>query len=427
LIAPEIDASKRLADGRRSGGKKDQGVGLHIAFYVPAWLPSGAANGIVTYVTAIREHLVSVGHKVSIVTVEGFYPHGSSEICRSREVRGWSALRRRALSFSDGLFSDTAALADQVCSNFRELHRRHPIDVIEMEESFGWFSQVSRMGVPVVARLHGPYFLSFRWSETGGSDAHARARERRERAALARAKAISSPSSATLRATCARYQCARAIREVIPNPVAPVPESALWSVEGADPDRILWVGRFDRAKGADLMLDAFAHILSRHPNARLDMVGPDLGIGSEDGGILKFEAYAGRFLDPWVRERITFRDFVPPAAIPELRAKAALTVVTSRTENFPYAVAEAFQIGSPVLATRWSGIEEIVKHGETGWVVDHESAEAIADGVDKLLRRPELRQIIGVQGWEFSRTHLAPPVVAEKTICFYQQVIGDGC
>ena len=47
-----------------------------------------------------------------------------------------------------------------IADTFARIHKSDPIDLIEMEESFGWVYGLRNIGVPIVVRLHGPAFLS---------------------------------------------------------------------------------------------------------------------------------------------------------------------------------------------------------------------------------------------------------------------------
>jgi len=59
----------------------------------------------------------------------------------------------------------------------------------------------------------------------------------------------------------------------------------------ADPKRILFVGRFDRHKGGDLIIDAFGRVLANVPDARLWFVGPDRGYIDTNGRTWHIEEY----------------------------------------------------------------------------------------------------------------------------------------
>ena len=51
--------------------------------------------------------------------------------------------------------------------------------------------------------------------------------------------------------------------------------------------------------------------------------------------------------------------------------------------------------GKPAVACRGQGIEEIIRHGITGWLVGTDSIQELADGLERLLGDPQLRIEIG--------------------------------
>ena len=99
----------------------------------------------------------------------------------------------------------------------------------------------------------------------------------------AAACAITSPSLEILERTRAYYGLPLEGAEVIPPPTEMVPDRSRWAAE-SDPETIVFVGRFDRHKGGDLVIDAFAQVARGRPGARLRFVGPDAGIFVDDEG-----------------------------------------------------------------------------------------------------------------------------------------------
>jgi glycosyltransferase involved in cell wall biosynthesis len=75
-----------------------------------------------------------------------------------------------------------------------------------------------------------------------------------------------------------------------------------------------------------------------------------------------------------------------------------LLVVNSRTEPFGLTVIEAMASGVPVLATAVDGIKEIVRHGETGWLVKARNHDSLVKGMLTLLRDQSLREQLGGHG-----------------------------
>ncbi len=66
------------------------------------------------------------------------------------------------------------------------------------------------------------------------------------------------------------------------------------------------------------------------------------------------------------------------------------SVVTpsGKMEGIPVALMEAMVSGIPVVATSISGIPELVRNGDTGWLVPPENVEALADALSQIYSNP---------------------------------------
>jgi glycosyltransferase involved in cell wall biosynthesis len=70
-------------------------------------------------------------------------------------------------------------------------------------------------------------------------------------------------------------------------------------------------------------------------------------------------------------------------------------VLSSRWEGMPNAVLEAMAAGKPVVATDVEGVSELVRPGQTGWLVPVENVTALADGLADFAAQPERRRQFG--------------------------------
>ena len=158
----------------------------------------------------------------------------------------------------------------------------HGVQLLEIEESFGWSLGVRRkIPIPLVVRLHGPWFLN---GTANGypADAAFRTRVEKEGLGLGAADGITAPSLDVLERTRAYYGLALEQAEVIPNPVPDVPASERTGILAeCKPYEILFIGRFDLHKGGDMIIDAFRRVVARLPQARLRFVGLDRGISGQ--------------------------------------------------------------------------------------------------------------------------------------------------
>ena len=210
----------------------------------------------------------------------------------------------------------------------------------------------------MVVRLHGPWFLNGA-ANGAAQDAAFHQRDSWERAGILAARAVTAPSRHVLEATRSHYALPLAGAEVIPNPVEPVAGKDRWNLQQCDRNRVVFIGRFDRHKGGDTMIDAFRHVLESLPDARLDFVGPDRGCRDDAGREWRIEQYLREKLNEADRAKVTIHGFLPGPAAAELRKRALVTVAPSRYETFGIAAAEAMMAGCPAGCFCRRGIDRI--------------------------------------------------------------------
>jgi glycosyltransferase involved in cell wall biosynthesis len=393
-----------------------------VALFVPAWPPGSAASGIVSYAAVMREALRELGVGM-LMLPNTLYAEPGDEVASLDEPleRGscWARGERRFWQRID----PERAQAKRVASGIAHaLGRRPGISLVEMEETRGWASQVARRcDVPIVVRLHGPWFLN---GPANGVpiDARFRRRDRAERLGLLAANAISAPCRDVLERTRAHFGLPLEDAVVIPNPIAPVSDAVRWQLAASDPNELLFVGRFDRHKGGDVVIEAFARVAAKRPQVRLTFAGPDLG--AVDSGAKRWtleQLAADRLGD--TRPRLQWVGPQPRDRIGEMRRQARVVVVASRYENFPYTALEAMATGCPLVSTRAGGLAEVVEEGRNALTCIPDDAEALAGCILRLLEDSDLAARLGAQALRDSRDRYDPQVVARSTLAFYRDVL----
>lgn len=402
----------------------DGKAGMHVAYLSPAWPPAGAANGIVTYVSAMRSYLRSQGHEISILAPGKLFANDGSvhdfDAERGMLDRQLGRLRNRI----DSHFGHRPWSARAVAMQFEAICRLAPVDLVEMEESFGWSHATQRrLNVPVITRLHGPHALIPQFPKAWGEKRRSRHRVSAEGKAICAASALTAPSRSVMDGACSLYGRTNAAGAIIPNPVAVADRDERWRLGNCEQDVILYVGRFDRIKGADIMLAAFQRLLIKRPTAKLLMAGPDYGLTLDDGRTLDWQLYASEYLSSRVRRNIRFLGLQTPDEIRRLRRRAHVTVVASRWENFPYAAVEAMAVGSPLISTNWAGSADLITHGHTGWRTPVGRPEPLADRICWLLSNPEAASRVGEAAWNRCRSAYSIESVGAQTLSFYQETL----
>jgi len=145
--------------------------------------------------------------------------------------------------------------------------------------------------------------------------------------------------------------------------------------------RVVFLGRLDPTKGADLLIEA----IRRLPQFKvsLDLYGAAQGEAGEKYE-QKLNALAGG------DQRIRFHSPVAPSQVVALLQNHDLLAVPSQwLESGPLVVLEAFAAGVPVLGSNLGGIRELVEHGINGFLVEHDKVEAWAAALEKCANDPQ--------------------------------------
>lgn len=408
------------ANSSSSRAAREAAEPLRIALYSPALPESGATNGIVTYARIMRDALRDAGHQVFVVTTESM-EHPNGRVTHLRKLNRLASGLRMRLGSTFGEERGETWVRLNVRNAF-EAVRRAGVQVFEMEESFGWAGQLTGKGVAIVERLHGPHIFVRDEIEPKGVKKAGDRRELAEFRSFSQVQAITSPTQRLLDEL-VPYGLDPLIARAIPNPIAPVAADAAWRLEAADPNQLLFVGRFDLCKGADVAIRAFGQAAAQNTSLKLVMAGPDNGLTAANGNKVTFNDFVAKEVTADVRSRIQFVGPLPPEKIVELRRQCALALVTSRFENFPYSIAEAMAAASPVITSATFGGTEMIRDGVDGFVVPIADVSATANAILKMTSDPALLARMGVSAHRRAADWLSPARIARETIGLYREAL----
>ncbi len=258
----------------------------------------------------------------------------------------------------------------------KQLRRDFPFDLIHAHFTYPDGVAAVRLGkqfgVPVIITEHVPW----------GPWTYHNAFVRRESMGAVERCAIHIAVSGPVRESVARVVGASEKLRVIP---VGVDGNIFNCSEGKGqplPGQLLFVGAIRPVKGVDILLRAVRLLVDSGRNVTLVLVGESY-----------FKSYQREYhrlrqlaQDLRLESRVNFAGKRRPPELVRSIQESAVLVLPSRAESFGMVLVEALACGTPVVATRCGGPEDIVTE-EVGTLVPPEDAQALAAGIAKVLDR----------------------------------------
>ena len=159
---------------------------------------------------------------------------------------------------------------------------------------------------------------------------------------------------------------------------------------GGAPVIVAYLGYLGLHKGVEYLVRAAAQV-RRKDRIRILVAG-----GTKD---VRYAAYLQALIRQLSLEGIVHLvPGIPHARVARWYHQIDVLVLPSIwPENQPVTILEAMASGLPVIASAVGGVPEMIRHGETGWLVPRADAQALADAMDRLVDDPGLRERIGRQ------------------------------
>jgi len=251
-----------------------------------------------------------------------------------------------------------------------------------------------------------------------------RAMQRRIHRAATHVTAVSEAVAGTV----AAMGVPRARITVIPNGVdtarflAPTPGAATdgrpaarpehWPFDGDGTPLVGSVGCLAARKDYATLIDALSLLDARGLRFRAALVGD----GPERAALEKRIASLG------LSDRV--RLLGERADVERLLPAMDVFVLSSREEGIPNALLEAMAAGRAAVATAVGGTPEVLRDGETGWLVPPGSPAALADALADALARPDEARRRGAAARRETEQHMSIDAMVRRHESFYLQAAG---
>lgn len=144
--------------------------------------------------------------------------------------------------------------------------------------------------------------------------------------------------------------------------------------------------------GIDVLIHAYKIVAERNPNLKSRLVIYGKGSYHEEYERLAYNLGIG--------DRVEFCGFVQNDLLPNVYNSVSVSVSVSDSESFGVVAVEAMSCGCPVVVSDADGFTEVVKDGETGFIVPKRNSEATAEAIQRFIDDPTLRDKMGTRGRE---------------------------
>ena len=289
--------------------------------------------------------------------------HGAArQVCEDLaprlEADGWRVI---TVSSRSGRLS---RLADMVLT-ITARRRDYGVALVDVFSgpSFVWAEAaclaLAAMRKPIVLTMHGGNLPTF-----------ARRHPHRVQRLLGMARAVTAPS-AFLADALAPY---RTGIQVLPNGIDLA--SYPFRVRRDPQPRLVWVRSMHAMYDPAVAIRVLSLVSRRHPQASLDMVGPDKGDGSLAGCRRLAE-------DLGVLDLVRFVGGVAKDQVPNWLSRSDFFLNTTTVDNAPVSVVEAMACGLIVVSTNAGGLPNLIDHGRTGYLLPVGDAQGMADIIIK--------------------------------------------
>lgn len=145
---------------------------------------------------------------------------------------------------------------------------------------------------------------------------------------------------------------------------------------------VMFCGRLQPLKAPDLAVEALGAL--SHPDARLLIVGGASGTEGEH----TVAQVRGLVDTLGLRGRVQLVPPQPHHILSTYYRASDVVIVPSRSESFGLVALEAAACGVPVVASAVGGLQSLIDHGETGYLVEERTPERFAHYLAEVLDHP---------------------------------------
>ncbi len=196
--------------------------------------------------------------------------------------------------------------------------------------------------------------------------------------------------------------------------------------------RILYVGRLQKRKGIQLLLQAIQIVAEKMPNVEFQIAGLDAGDAPRLPGApvrdttrATYKRYFASIATQQAQDATIFLGHVEEKDLARLYSGCDILVAPSLFESFGLMYAEAMAHAKPVVAFHTGAAPEVVAHNQTGLLVEPNNVTELARALIELAGDPQRIRDMGLKGYQRIRAEFSVERMVSATEAHYRQVIEE--
>jgi len=196
-----------------------------------------------------------------------------------------------------------------------------------------------------------------------------------------------------------------------------------WRIEKVNEHTIFMSQAHYPIKGLHIVLEALAIVCDFYPDVQLHIAGGDITAVDSNGK----RSWYGEYIDGIVstlslQNRIQFLGYLDEKEMINEYQKANLFVSASLIENSSNSICEAMLIGTPVISSCVGGCQDLIKHGESGFLFDVNAPYMLAHYICKLFNDAEVCKKISTEETKCISKRIDPTEIKSEIINIYENI-----
>jgi len=177
------------------------------------------------------------------------------------------------------------------------------------------------------------------------------------------------------------------------------------------PGVVLFFGRIEEYKGLKYFIEAVNIVSTKYVSIKGIIAGTGQDLENHKSDIINNDNF--ELIDRYIKD----------VEVPTLFNRANVVILPYTDATQSGVVATALSYGRPIVTTRVGSIDEVVKDGVNGLIVQPKDAQALADAMFKIISNTALANEMADNARQLAETELSWSCIADKTMLVYKHAI----